>query len=363
MRRLLGTSLLFLGILVPSCGQVGGSEPTDAGTEASAGGTTSGGASSGTTVGATSGSTGPTTGATTGITNGPDAAPPPPVRFIVVGDTGRGDQGQDEVASAMALKCQTDGCDFVLMVGDNIYDSGVDSTTDPQWQTKFETPYRNVSVPFYPVLGNHDYGAEGAGTEWMRAQHEVDYTAVSTKWKLPARYHHFTKGDVEFFALDTNAQLFGLDSQQRVDVKGWLTASTATWKIAYGHHPYTSNGPHGDAGGYDGISGTSPYRGTQVKDFADTITCGVADVYFCGHDHSRQWAAHAVQGDRAHRVRGRRANHDLGRAAPDLLPVPRARLPLRDDHRPYVEGRLRPHVGHGRLLAHAHQVTLSRRKG
>ncbi|MBK6692809.1 MAG: hypothetical protein IPG50_11450 [Myxococcales bacterium] len=41
------------------------------------------------------------------------------------------------------------------------------------------------------------------------------------------------------------------DNAQRADLAKWMAASTAAWKIAMGHHPKISNGPHGNAGKYD----------------------------------------------------------------------------------------------------------------
>src|SRR6476661_6274103 len=63
------------------------------------------------------------------------------VRFIAIGDTGKGNADQRRVAVAIRDLCAARGCDFVLMLGDNIYDAGVESTTDSQWQTKFEQLY------------------------------------------------------------------------------------------------------------------------------------------------------------------------------------------------------------------------------
>ena len=58
-------------------------------------------------------------------------------------------------ASAEALKAQ-----FVLNTGDNFYYYGVKSTSDPMWENTFEQIYTQDSlmVPWYGVLGNHDYG-------------------------------------------------------------------------------------------------------------------------------------------------------------------------------------------------------------
>ncbi len=233
---------------------------------------------------------------TAGTTDASDTSGPPPdvatgpvLRFVALGDTGEGNAGQKKVGDAIAAKCAKDGCDFVQLLGDNIYDSGVSGTSDPQWTTKFETPYGAVSLPFYAVLGNHDYGGGGAGTEFGKGQHQVDYTSKSTKWKMPAKYYQRTEKGVSLFGLDTNMMMFSMAGDQKKDVQGWIGASTATWKIAFGHHPYYSNGPHGDAGRYEGVPYVPVVSGGAVKDFFDDAICGKVDVYICGHDHSRQW--------------------------------------------------------------------------
>jgi len=230
----------------------------------------------------------------------PDTSPGPgpatkAVRFVATGDTGTGTAEQTKVGNAIAAKCKKDGCDFVQLLGDNFYPSGAPSVDDAIWQTHFETPYAAVDLDFFAVLGNHDYGANGAGTDFARGKVEVDYTLKSKKWKMPAAYYHHAKGNVEFFALDTNMQLFSQDAAQKKDVAAWITASTSEWKIAFGHHPYKSNGPHGNAGNYDKIP-IPPISGKSIKSFLDDIVCGKVDVYFCGHDHSQQWLNESCKG-------------------------------------------------------------------
>jgi hypothetical protein len=153
-----------------------------------------------------------------------------------------------------------------------------------------------VNARFYVVLGNHDYGGGGAGYEFDKGQNEVDYTQHSTKWYLPAPHYRFSASRIDFFALDTNLQMWGRDADQQTDVRGWLAASSATWKIAFGHHPYKSNGPHGNAGNYDNLSFIPIANGKGVKDFLEDIVCSRVDVYICGHDHSRQWLTDKCQG-------------------------------------------------------------------
>jgi hypothetical protein len=200
------------------------------------------------------------------------------------------------VADAISAFCAKNGCDFVQLLGDNIYDSGVSSVDDPLWQTKFETPYAGVNLPFWAVLGNHDYGGNGAGNEFKKGQHEIDYTKKSTKWKMPSAYYHRTASNVEIIGLDTNMQMFSQDAAQKTEVAKWISESTQKWKIAFGHHPILSNGPHGNAGIYEGIPFVPVVSGAGVKSFMDSVICGKVDFYICGHDHSRQWLKDTCKG-------------------------------------------------------------------
>jgi tartrate-resistant acid phosphatase type 5 len=219
-----------------------------------------------------------------------------PVRFAVLGDTGKGNDGQRAVAAALARKCAQSGCDFVVSVGDNIYDSGVASADDEQFKTLFEDVYKDINLPFWMVLGNHDYGLHGAGFNFWRGQYQVDYTTRSTKWKMPSQYYKFGVTGIDFLVLDTNMQMYSLDRRQRADVREWLSTSNATWKLAFGHHPYLSNGPHGNAGRYDGLPGLPIWDGTGVLEFFDDEICGKTDLYISGHDHSRQWLTASCNG-------------------------------------------------------------------
>lgn len=239
---------------------------------------------------------------------------PEEVRFVVMGDTGEGNTAQYEVADAIEATCAVEGCDFVILLGDNIYDSGVDSLDDPQWQEKFELPYRDLAMPFYAVLGNHDYGGiigicplctetGGIGNEWDKGPLEVMYTTRSEKWTMPATFYTLRFGHVGFVMLDTNSILW--DNDDHGDQWTWfpgavaaLRAEGARWIIAAGHHPYLSNGRHGDAGNYEAIDlpggGEIPnpvpiLNGNHVRDFFEDVVCGHIDVYFAGHDHNRQW--------------------------------------------------------------------------
>ena len=210
------------------------------------------------------------------------------VRFVAAGDTGDSTEDQARVAAAMAATCAARGCDFALLLGDNVYPSGPSSPDDPVLDRVIARPYAALGVPVLAVLGNHDDG--GAGWSPERGDAELSWTTKPGWWVAPSRHYRASIGDVDVIVIDTDAILFGRDAVQRVDVARWLASSTARWKLVAGHHPYSSNGKHGDAGRYDGMPSIVPVAsGRRVKRFIEEIVCGKADVYFSAHDHLREW--------------------------------------------------------------------------
>jgi tartrate-resistant acid phosphatase type 5 len=239
----------------------------------------------------------------------PDAPPGPrTVRFVALGDTGEGNAAQAQVAAAMKTVCDSaGGCDFALLLGDNIYDSGVSGVDDMQWDMKFEVPYQNLDFPFYAALGNHDYGGTiigldvgGLGNEFDKGPLEVMYTDHSDKWEMPDTHYTIKRENLGIIVLDTNSILWS--NTDHGDQRAWYPSALAElegtdWKIAAGHHPYRSNGEHGNAGNYDapelfGIPIPNPLpiqNGNDLKNWFDDVVCGTVDIYICGHDHERQW--------------------------------------------------------------------------
>ena len=213
------------------------------------------------------------------------------VNFVAIGDAGEGNDAQFAVADVVEQVCAEKRCDFAIYLGDNFYDVGVESVDDMQFVEKFEEPYENLDFPFYVALGNHDYGA--AGHLFDRPEPQVEYTQYSEKWILPDRTHDFEQQHVQFLALDTNALMWssqwgGYDTQA-VWARETLQQSNHLWKIAFGHHPYISNGTHGVAGTYDGLEAVPVASGLDVKRFVEEELCEKVDIYFSGHDHDLQW--------------------------------------------------------------------------
>lgn len=243
-----------------------------------------------------------------GGSSAPEPEPDASLSFIAIGDMGTGDLQQQQVANAMADVCLLKGCDFAIGLGDNIYEAGVDSDMDAQFNSKFEQPYRQLDFDFYMALGNHDNSSTGIGLGLnnKKGEHQVNYTFVvdkaSGKWQMPSRYYFLSLPQqakaplLDLFALDSNPLATSGDWDSKYwkskvfEAQGnWFIKNNAKlnspWKIAFAHHPYLSNGRHGNAGKYDGILGL----GNTWEEFLEQNICDEMDLFISGHDHDLQW--------------------------------------------------------------------------
>ena len=160
------------------------------------------------------------------------------VRFAVMGDTGRGDTRQNEMARVMEAVHAKFPFTFVVMVGDNMY--GADMPGD--YVRKFEQPYKSLiakGVKFYAALGNHDNPNQRFYKQF-NMNGERFYTFRGSAGGLAK----LTQGGVRFFAIDSNY----LDKSQLDWLSRELAASGSEWKICFFHHPlYSSGRTHGSA--------------------------------------------------------------------------------------------------------------------
>ncbi|QDV47558.1 Calcineurin-like phosphoesterase [Stieleria neptunia] len=195
--------------------------------------------------------------------------------MLVVGDTGKDTFRRTAVVEAMRKHAAWSRPDAAMLLGDNFYESGVDSIDDLRFDSDFESLFDAASfdMPFYVCLGNHDVGGD--------AEAQVQYTDRSKRWKMPARYFRTreTARDqvIDIFVLDTNTML--TDSAEADEQMKWfrneLSASDADYKFVVGHHPAMTGGQHEVA---DRIGRVLP---PMFEEFD-------VDVYLSGHDHDLQ---------------------------------------------------------------------------
>jgi tartrate-resistant acid phosphatase type 5 len=208
---------------------------------------------------------------------------------LVIGDWGRQGCLEQHLTAAQlahqAQLCQTDG---IISTGDNFYENGVDSTKDPLWKVSFEEVYhhRSLQIPWYSVLGNHDYRGNTAA--------QILYSQQSSRWHMPARYYSklmkvSESSELLLIFTDTTPLIETYwETENHPDVLtqkpetqlAWLrqtlAESTARWKIVVGHHPVFSSSPmHGDTE-------------ELLTNFLPLFEEFGVDAYLCGHEHDLQ---------------------------------------------------------------------------
>ena len=149
------------------------------------------------------------------------------------------------------------------MLGDNFYDAGVNDENDPLWKLYYTDLYSapSTQVPWYVVLGNHDYYT-GTGHPEHTPQAEIDYflKKKDNRWNAPS--HFYTKtwtipGSQDTFqivfvdtvilapnaaspaktGLPTSAQVQDImRAPYLAQVEAMLAASTAKFLIVAGHY-------------------------------------------------------------------------------------------------------------------------------
>ncbi|MBB4034830.1 3',5'-cyclic AMP phosphodiesterase CpdA [Dysgonomonas hofstadii] len=212
------------------------------------------------------------------------------LNFIVANDLGRnGHYLQKPIANEMGLLAERVDIEFVVAAGDIHHYLGVQSIDDPLWMTNYELIYEHpeLQVEWLPILGNHEYQGN--------PQAVIDYSAVSRRWVMPARYYT-RKYEVEEGAslrlvfIDTaplidkyrNDEEYSDAGKQDMDrqlqwVDSVLTASQETWKIVVGHHPI-----------YAGTNKDDEERIDMQARLDPILRRGGVDFYICGHIHNFQ---------------------------------------------------------------------------
>jgi tartrate-resistant acid phosphatase type 5 len=186
-------------------------------------------------------------------------------RFAAIGDYGHAGTPERDVSNLV----KSWNPDFILTLGDNNYDVGDSATIDQnigQYYHEFIYNYKGRYGPktfsdrFFPSLGNHDYYTRNG-------QAYRDY------FTLPGngRYYDFVRGNVHFFALNSDpAEPDGTSatSKQARWLQAALAASTSRWNVVYLHHAPYSSGQHG---------------GTQALQWP--FRAWGASMVLAGHDH------------------------------------------------------------------------------
>ena len=212
--------------------------------------------------------------------------------FYVANDLGRnGYYDQKPIAELMGVMAEN-GTDpeFVLAAGDVHHFEGVRSVNDPLWMTNYELIYSHpeLMLDWYPTLGNHEYRGN--------TQAVLDYTNVSARWAMPARYYTKVIEDggvtVRLVFIDTAPMIdkYRNDTEKYPDagkqdynkqlewLDSVLSSAKEDWVIVLGHHPV-----YADTGKDTSERGDMQARLNPILTKHKNVS-----MYICGHIHNFQ---------------------------------------------------------------------------
>lgn len=230
------------------------------------------------------------------------------VVFAAVGDMGKANVPQAVVAGGVRRAC-ADRCDFVVLLGDNLYERGVVDADDERALRCMVASYGTPNV--FSVLGNHDYdpveptiARAHRELAWIRRD-ERDPDGVGAHGDH--HFYRFDAGSVRFVALDTNLMVRGVfDEGGYGRLARWLGPlhrGEDEWLVVLGHHPYVSNGAHHSAGMFLD-AGLSLWPGRFFRHVMARHVMGRADLYLAGHDHNLQFIPDVDDGRTAQVISG-----------------------------------------------------------
>jgi hypothetical protein len=162
-----------------------------------------------------------------------------------------------------------------LMLGDNAYNSGLDS----EYQAAVFNQYARIlrQSVLWPTIGNHDAGGPAPYPYFamftLPAAGEAGGVASGTE-----RYYSFDYGGVHFVCLDSELS----DRSPAGPMANWLrldlAANLKRWTIAYWHHPPYSKGSHD--------SDAEAQLVEMRESFLPIIEDHGVDLVLTGHSHS-----------------------------------------------------------------------------
>jgi hypothetical protein len=168
-----------------------------------------------------------------------------PTRIWVLGDSGTADANAQAVRNAYYSFAGSTQPNLWLMLGDNAYESGLDS----EYQAAVFNMYPSTlkQSVLWPTLGNHD------GTAADSSNQSGPYYDMFTLPKA-GEAGGFASGTEAYFSFDygnihfINLESFETDRSATGPMMTWLqsdvNSTTQKWIIAFWHHPPYSKGSH-----------------------------------------------------------------------------------------------------------------------
>ena len=214
------------------------------------------------------------------------------LRFGVIGDSGSGDARQLAVAKQMEAVNRAHHWEFVLMLGDNIYDDG----NPRDFDRKFKNVYRNLmnaGVKFHATLGNHDRLSPRGRRGMAEVEDEAfGFVGRQDEYVLAAGSKIEGKALARFICLNSDAWMEELRVYKKIEprlkrLRGWLeTSDQYHWNFVFFHNPIYSFDFSSVLGRFTGRYGHGSEE--SLRRILESEFRGKVDVVLSGHEHFYQ---------------------------------------------------------------------------
>ena len=210
-------------------------------------------------------------------------SPPPgtgkPTRFWVLGDCGTANDNARNVRDAYYNFAATNRpADFWLMLGDNAYNSGLDTEYQRAVFEMYPDTLRNLFL--WPTIGNHESGQWFSSEDFpylhiFSLPHEGEAGGVPSGTQ---KYYSFDYANIHFTCLDSMTSGRTTNTAMVQWLENDLAATAQQWIVVFFHHPPYTRGNH-----------NSDFE-TELIEIRQNIlpvleAYGV-DLVLCGHSHN-----------------------------------------------------------------------------
>jgi hypothetical protein len=209
-------------------------------------------------------------------------------RVWILGDAGTANVNAAAVRDAFYTFTGAKIPNLVLELGDNAYNSGLDSEFQAAVFDMYPTMLRKT--PFWSCLGNHETNQDHTFVDTypyfdvytLPTAGEAGGVASGTE-----HYYSFNYGNIHFISLDSMTADRTVDDPNTAGVNedgpmaAWLRndlqSTTATWIICFFHHPAYTKGSHNSDGEIELVQ--------MRQNFLPILEAGGVDLTLAGHSH------------------------------------------------------------------------------
>jgi hypothetical protein len=200
-------------------------------------------------------------------------------RIWVLGDSGTADANARAVRDAYYGFNGSSYANLWLMLGDNAYESGLDTEYQAAVFDMYPATLRQSVL--WPTLGNHDGGAADSATQsgpyydmfTLPKQGEAGGLMSGTE-----AYYSFDYGNVHFVCLESFETNRAANGAMLTWLQNDLASTPQKWIVAFWHHPPYSKGSHD--------SDVDIEMREMRQNALPILEAGGVDLVLTGHSHS-----------------------------------------------------------------------------